>query len=111
MSILIKRKDGNWRQARVLPYSNESHLQNMLYESPELIPIREESGTPREFIREAGLPGSGSSDLVGVDSNGQIYLVECKLATNPEIRREVIGQILEYAAFLWQMFYEDFDSL
>src|SRR6266705_5895147 len=111
MSILIRQKDGNWRQAEVIPYVDECHLQNMLYKSPELIPVRDGSNIAPVFIREAGLPGSGSTDLIGVDSNGEIYIVECKLATNPEIRREVIGQILEYAAFLWQMPYEDFDRL
>jgi hypothetical protein len=63
------------------------------------------------FIREAGLAGSGSSDLLGVDANGAIYIVECKLATNREVRRQVIGQIMEYGAFLWGMSFEEFDGL
>ena len=50
----------------------------MLYDSPELIPIKndDEAGV---FIRETGLPGSGSTDLLGVE----------------EARRKVLGQILE----------------
>jgi hypothetical protein len=35
--------------------------------------------------------------------------VECKLRANPEIRRHVIGQILAYAATLWELGYEAFD--
>jgi len=62
------------------------------------------------FVQETGLPGSGSTDLLGVDSDGNVYIVECKLASNSEIRRKVIGQVLEYAVVLWNMPYEDFDQ-
>ena len=63
------------------------------------------------FIKEAGLPGSGYTDLLGVDGRGNIFVVETKLARNDEVRRKVIGQVLEYAAYLWKMQFEDFDSL
>ncbi|MFY9532141.1 MAG: hypothetical protein WAR24_24825, partial [Candidatus Acidiferrales bacterium] len=111
MAVLVKGKGGEWQEAKILRYSDERDLQTMLYSSPQLIPVQGELTKRRIFIDEAGLPGSGSSDLIGVDNDGEIYLVECKLATNPEIRREVIGQILEYAYFLWEMSYEDFDRL
>jgi hypothetical protein len=73
--------------------------------------LRAGENAPRVFVHETGLPGSGSTDLLGVDSDGNVYIVECKLASNSEIRRKVIGQVLEYAAFLWNMPYEDFDQL
>jgi hypothetical protein len=60
---------------------------------------------------KAGLPGSGRTDLLGVDADGNILIVETKLFKSREIRREVIGQILEYAAYLWRMSYAKFDSL
>jgi hypothetical protein len=37
-------------------------------------------------------------------------VVECKLAANAEIKRKVIGQALEYGAFLWGMTYEELDQ-
>jgi len=46
-----------------------------------------------------------------VDEAGDITIVECKLATNSDIRRKVIGQVLEYAAYLWQMPYDEFDGI
>ena len=46
--------------------------------------------------------------MVAVNGDGQIGIVECKRATNPECRRWVIGQIFEYAAGLWKIDYEDF---
>ena len=111
MSLVYRPKGGEWRVVKERNYSNESELQKMLYESPELIPVHGGRETGRVFIREAALPGSGSTDLLGVDTLGNIYLVECKLATNREVRRRVIGQVLEYAAFLWEMSYDDFDGL
>jgi hypothetical protein len=111
MAVLVKKKGGEWREAKVLRYFDEREFQKMLYSSPQLIPVQGELTKTRVFIDEAGLTGAGYTDLIGVDNDGEIYLVECKLATNPEIRREVIGQILEYASFLWEMSYEDFDSL
>jgi len=82
----------------------------MLHDSPELIPLATDDAVA-VFIREAGLPGSGTTDLLGIDSTGNILIVETKLAKNQESRRKVVGQILEYAAYLWGMPYDDFDSL
>lgn len=39
---------------------------------------------------------------------GELTLVECKLASNPQIRREVVGQMFDYASRLWKMDVEDF---
>src|SRR3979490_1975249 len=111
MTVLVKGKGGEWHEAKILKFPNERDLQMMLHSSPQLIPVQGELTKARIFIDEAGLSGSGSTDLIGVDNDGEICLVECKLATNSEIRREVIGQILEYASFLWEMSYEDFDGL
>ena len=52
------------------------------------------------MLKEVELPGSGIIDLVGIDADGNIYIIETKLAKNPEAKREVIGQVLEFAAFL-----------
>jgi len=52
----------------------------------------------RVWVREAHLPGSGLTDLIGLDEDGNISIIETKLASSQEIKRKVIGQILEYAA-------------
>jgi hypothetical protein len=57
------------------------------------------------MLKEVGLPGSDSSratDLVGIDKKGNVCIIETKLAINSQAKREVIGQILEYAAFLYE---------
>jgi hypothetical protein len=59
-------------------------------QSPELIPTKTEDQQPN-FTREAGLPGSGFTDLVGVDVQGNVLIVETKLVRSGEIHRKVIG--------------------
>ena len=43
---------------------------------------------------------SGPLDAVGIDSDGEIYLIETKLYKNPDKRR-VVAQVLDYGAALW----------
>jgi len=114
IAMRAKADTEGWKKVMDRNYRDEAHLQQLLYESPDLIPIEElGEGTvgPRLFVKEAGLPGSGNTDLIGVDEGGGVTIVECKLATNPDIRRKVIGQVLEYAAYLWQMSYDEFDGI
>jgi hypothetical protein len=47
---------------------------------------------------------------VTVDASGDITVVECKLAANPEIRRRVVGQLLAYSSAIWRMSFEEFDD-
>jgi len=108
MAILI-RMNSQWRQVERFDFPDETHLQRLLHDSPELIPLANVDSAV--FIREANLPGSGYTDLLGVDADGNILVIETKLARNQEIRRKVLGQILEYGAFLWSMSYEVFDGL
>ncbi len=58
---------------------------------------------------EISLP-VGSVDILAFSRGGDIALCECKLARNTQANREVMGQILDYAAHLWEMSYEDFDQ-
>lgn len=115
MDILVRKKgEKEWKKVAERKFQDEAALQQILYESPDIIPIEklgEQILKPKLFIKEAGLPGSGNTDLIGIDENGGITIVECKLAKNAEIRRKVIGQVLEYAAYLWQMDYEQFDGM
>lgn len=49
--------------------------------------------------REVGL-GSGSADLLSVESTGRLVIIEVKLAGNAESRRAVVAQVLSYAGYL-----------
>ena len=89
-------------------YENEAKLQEYLEFHPELLaPYQISSENPPKFIlirRE--MPISDSEDSSGrwscdhlfVDDSGILTFVEVKRSTDVRIRREVIGQLLEYAA-------------
>src|SRR4051794_35475938 len=94
---------GTWRSPDVTRYPDEDAIQALLAQSPELVPGI--GSTRLAVAREVSL-SAGYVDLVVVAPDGAITLVECKLKANPEIRRHVIGQILAYAATLWELSYE-----
>jgi hypothetical protein len=114
MRILIRDADSKkWKFVETMKAKAESELQKLLVESPSLVTIdeiREGVSSLVYAVSEFGLPGSGSTDVLAFTSQGDIAVIECKLAANPEIKRKVIGQILEYAAYLWKMSYEQVDS-
>jgi len=94
-------------------YSDEAFLRDRIWDEPSLIPIAE-IGLSNEAtvipLKETSLPGAGSSDVILIDSSGNIVIVECKLATNPEKKRTVIGQVLDYASSLATLSYDDIDT-
>ena len=90
------------------PYCLESELHELLIENPNLIDGEIiDNQSPRKWIRvkaEKGIAASNTTreqwslDLLLLDQDGIPTLVEVKLAKNREIRREIVGQLLEYAA-------------
>lgn len=95
------------------PSVSESSVQDWIFRNPGCIPmnsIRPGAGELVAVCSEFPLRKSGSSvrvDMLGVTKHGHPVLVECKLWRNPEARREVIAQILEYAALLRRLSYSD----
>lgn len=91
------------------PYVTEDDLQALLEDHSVLLAGDQivGSGTPRRFLlvrREAGIPdapaaaGRWSVDHVFIDQDAIPTLVEVKRSENTQIRREVVGQMLDYAA-------------
>lgn len=103
--ILVRSDNSRWREPEVTAYENEAALQQLVAESPDLL-----TGQDLATVDEFWIPEIGYVDIVGVGADGSITVVECKLRANPEIRREVVGQVLAYAGGLWQMSYDDFAS-
>lgn len=91
----------------------ETWLQALLFEQPELIPLDEidpGSGAMVPLVRELALPKVGGRvflDILGITPSGRLVLIECKLWRNPQARREVVAQIMEYAALLRKWSYAD----
>ena len=108
MAILIRRDGNTWSPATRKQFDQEYQLRDLLLKTPELVEVLD--GSKLVLTKEAGLSGGTSADLLGVTSDGDILIVEAKLARNYEIRRKVIGQIFEYAARLWQTDYATFND-
>ena len=86
VSLSSKEYDENW-------------IQDVCFRSPNLLPIDEIEPMFSGMIpicRELNLK-SGYVDLIYLNESGFITIGECKLWRNPEARRKVIGQILDYA--------------
>lgn len=89
-------------------YDSEDLLQVLIAKYPNLLAGDQmDSVIPRRWLlisREAGLPseedseGRWSVDHLFLDQDAIPTIVEVKRSTDTRIRREVIGQILEYAA-------------
>ena len=95
-------------EMKAQPYDSEDRLQKLLASFPNVLAGDQMSdSTPVEWLlikREAGIPGEqGASDRwsldhLFVDRDGIPTLVEVKRSTDSRIRREVVGQMLDYAA-------------
>ena len=89
-------------------FDSEDRLQNLLAHHPDLLggdQMNEVS--PRRWVlvsRETAVPdqeqaaGRWSLDHLFLDQDGIPTLVEVKRSSDPRIRREVVGQMLDYAA-------------
>ena len=88
---------------------DEETLRDLLFEHPNVLPTRAIDAVyahPVAICRELST-GAGFVDAVYVNPLGRLILAEFKLWRNPQSRREVIGQILDYAKELASWSYED----
>ncbi len=87
----------------------ESWLQKILFENPQSLPLAEIDPAYQQvcpLCLEMNT-GSGPIDIVYITPQGRLVIVETKLWRNPEARRKVVGQILDYAKELTQWTYSD----
>jgi hypothetical protein len=90
---------------------NEAWLQDVIDSHPSILPIDDiEPGLADvvSICRELPTP-SGFIDNLLMTPTGGIVIVEAKLWRNPQARREVVGQILDYAKDLGRWTYEDLE--
>lgn len=89
------------------PYEAEAVLQQLLADYPALLAGDRDEGERRRWAlvsRELGIssepggPSRWSLDHLFLDHEGIPTLVEVKRSTDTRIRREVVGQMLDYAA-------------
>lgn len=91
------------------PFSSESELDETIEQAPHLLSAAlstEDRELKFLFVeKQASIDdeqgdrtGRWSADLLFLDNEGIVTIVEDKLSRNPEIRRKVVGQAIEYAA-------------
>lgn len=88
---------------------SEAELQELLFHHPEALPIAAIDAAYAGAVpicRELSLP-AGKADALYINHLGRITLTEFKLWSNPEARRVVIAQILDYAKDLASWGYEN----
>ncbi len=91
---------------------SESWLQQLIFENPECLPMVEiEPGFDSLVAICREMPtGHGPIDNLFMTGSGDIVIVETKLWRNPEARRTVLAQALDYATCLFQMSYSEFQQ-
>jgi hypothetical protein len=106
--IYLLKEDSTLLAMDVAPYDTESLLQKLLADHPDLLAGDQiDAEEPRRWLlvtREMAVPGEQdgagrwSLDHLFLDQDAIPTLVEVKRSTDTRIRREVIGQMLDYAA-------------
>lgn len=102
MTIIISKSGKNAQKIQQSNFDKEDHLQQYIYENPGSIPLYDINEDIKLLIlvREYQT-NSGPIDALGVDAEGNVYLVETKLYKNAD-KRTVVAQVLDYGASLWK---------
>lgn len=91
---------------------NEVWLQQLAFDHPQVMPIIDiEPGFGEIYAVAREVPcAHGLIDNLYITATGDLVLVEAKLWRNPQARREVVAQALDYVAALMGMPYEAFEN-
>lgn len=112
---IIIQKNGISATLNRLPISgsesdyNEEFIQKLAFKHPNSLPVGEIDSTYEGLIPvccELNTP-AGPLDILYVTPKGRLVIAEAKLWRNPEARRKVVAQIIDYAKELSKWDYED----
>src|ERR1700676_3820736 len=102
MSIIVSKSGQNAVKVEKTPFADEDSLQQFICKNPDSVPIDGTKKGLKLLILAREFPaGSGVIDALGVDREGEIYIVETKLYKNPD-KKAVIAQVLDYGVNLWK---------
>ncbi len=106
----LLRVQSNDRQRKEPAIFNEKWFQELLFTFPSLLRASEieEAFEALQPIATELRVGPNYLDLLFVNPSGCIALVETKLFRNPEAKRQVVAQAIEYACGMAQWTYADF---
>jgi hypothetical protein len=91
---------------------DEAWLQRLIHQNPECLPISEiEPGLGPFYPVCLEMPTAhGYIDNLLISPSGDIALIETKLFRNPEARRAVLAQVLDYSMAIFGMTYSAFEK-
>lgn len=95
--------DEKWLQQVLFENIELIKVSDPIYEKVRIIPLCREL-TLNDGIRNLYL------DVLAVTETGRLILIECKLWKNPQSRREVLAQTLEYASLMQKLSYSDLSA-
>lgn len=105
------QKPTKWSRVRlgVGDSRKEAWLRDTIFKHPDLLPVGDIDPAfgPLAPLCTEMQTGAGPVDAVFVNPAGRLTLVECKLWRNPQARREVVAQILDYARTLTRWSFSD----
>jgi len=92
---------------------NEAWLRDTVLSNPQILPIKDidpDFGPLVPLCSELRTE-AGPVDACFINHSGKLTIVECKLWRNPQARREVVAQTLDYARALQRWSYSDLQRL
>ena len=102
MGIIISRDGNKTERVDQSHFGLENKLQEYVKDNPDIVPIYEiQEGAKLLILAREFSTNSGPIDALGVDQDGNLYVVETKLYKNPD-KRIVLAQALDYGASLWR---------
>lgn len=112
--ILFERGAADSTRVKRLPIGDtsgrdEAWLRDTLFSHPDVLPLEDIDASFGPLIplcKELRTP-AGPIDAAFINQHGRLTLVECKLWRNPEARRKVVAQILDYARAISHWTYSD----
>ena len=113
---VVVEKTGGTKRLERLTFGDreidEGWLQNLMHDNPGILPVNDFDpgfGPLIPIGREIGTD-VGPIDNLFVSPTGLLTIVEAKLWRNPQARREVVGQVIDYAKEVSRWGYEELDA-
>jgi len=90
MAIIVQREGERAEIVSENRFPSEAELQRYVYENPEVLAISDIKEDAQFTVLDKETPvGTGSIDILGVDSDGDLYIIETKLFRTPTNARSL----------------------
>src|SRR5947209_6592798 len=113
-TLIIQHADGSTFNVQRLPLGetaghDEAWLRDQLFDNPQSVPVNDldPSFGPLVALCRELRTEAGPVDIAYINQHGLLTLIECKLWRNPEARRKVVAQVIDYARAIVRWSYAD----